>query len=317
MLKVAMLGAGGISGAHRSGWKDIPEAKVVACCDIRPEKADAAAEEMGAKAYYDYETMAANEEYDILDICLPTYLHADYAVKGLESGAHVLCEKPVSLKYDDVDRIYGAAKKCGKNVMIAQVVRFWREYCILKDAYETGKYGKLLSGHMTRLGGMPATSWENWMRDPLRSGRIPFDLHIHDLDFMVYAFGEPEQMTYARASIPRQDSLNVLYRYPEFFITVEAGWFDGDYPFQCAFRFVFERAVLEFKDGKLSIYGVDGGVESPDDATGGEVEGYVPQTNAYFEEIRYFTDCVLAGVPCEKVKPEELKAVLALAAQMV
>ena len=77
MLKVAMLGMGGISGAHRGAWKEIPEAKVIAVCDIRPEKADAAAEDMGAKAYYAFEDMMAAEQFDILDICLPTYLHAD------------------------------------------------------------------------------------------------------------------------------------------------------------------------------------------------------------------------------------------------
>ena len=81
-----MLGMGGISGAHRSAWKQFEDAKVIACCDIRPEKADAAAEDMNAKAYYCYEDMAANEEYDILDICLPTNLHVDYAVQALEKA---------------------------------------------------------------------------------------------------------------------------------------------------------------------------------------------------------------------------------------
>lgn len=55
MLKVAMLGMGGISGSHRNAWKQFEDAKVIACCDIRPEKADAAAEDLGCKAYYCYE----------------------------------------------------------------------------------------------------------------------------------------------------------------------------------------------------------------------------------------------------------------------
>lgn len=316
MLKVAMLGMGGISGAHRNAWKQFEDAKVIAVCDIRPEKADAAAEDMGAKAYYSYEEMAANEQYDILDICLPTYLHAEYSIKALNAGVHVICEKPVSLKIEDVDRIYETAKANGKNFMIAQVVRFWREYLVLKDAYDTGKYGKLLSGHMTRLGNTPKASWEGWMRDPERSGMVPFDLHIHDLDFMIYAFGKPEKMTRFRAGTPTQDYFEAIYQYPDFFISGEAAWFDCNYRFQSAFRFQFEKAVLEFKDGKLTIFKQDGEVIGLDDKKEDDGDGYVPKTNAYFEEIRYFVDCVKAGVPCDKVKAEELKTVLDLIAQL-
>ena len=111
-----------------------------------------------------------------------------------------------------MDRIYNTAKETGKNFMIAQVVRFWREYLVLKDAYDTGKYGKLLSGHMTRLGSPPGASWDTWMRDPNPSGMVPFDLHIHDLDFMIYAFGKPEKMTRFRAGTPTQDYFEAIYQ---------------------------------------------------------------------------------------------------------
>ena len=316
MLKVAMLGMGGISAAHRSAWKQFEDAQVIAVCDIRPEKADAAAEDMGAKAYYNYEDMAANEQFDILDICLPTYLHAEYAIKALNAGKHVICEKPISLKIEDVQRVYGAAKANGKNFMVAQVVRFWREYLVLKEAYDTGKYGKLLSGRMTRLGNTPKKSWDGWMRDPERSGLVPFDLHIHDLDFIIYAFGNPEKMTRFRAGNATQDYFEAIYQYPDFFISAEAAWYECNYRFQCAFRFQFEKAVLEFKDGKLTIFNENGDVTGLDDGKVEEGDGYVPKTNAYFEEIRYFVDCVKAGVPCDKVKAEELENVLDLIGQL-
>lgn len=316
MLKVAMLGMGGISGSHCEAWKEFEDAQVIAVCDIRPEKADAAAEKMGCKAYYCYEDMVAGEKFDILDICLPTFLHAEYSIRGMKDGAHVICEKPISLDINDVDRIYNTARETGKNFMIAQVVRFWREYLVLKDAYDTGKYGKLLSGHMTRLGNTPDTSWENWMRDPNRSGLVPFDLHIHDLDFMIYAFGKPEKMTRFRAGNATQDYFEAIYQYPDFFISGEAAWFDCKYRFQCAFRFQFEKAVLEYKDGKMTIFRQDGENISLDDTLAEDGDGYVPKTNAYFEEIRYFVDCVKAGVPCDKVKADELKTVLDLIAQL-
>lgn len=315
MLKIGMVGMGGISHAHVDGWLEIPEAKVICVCDIRPEKADEAAAKTGAKAYYDFDDMLASESFDILDICLPTYLHADFACKALEHDIHVLCEKPISLKREDVARVYSTAKAHGRNVMIAQVVRFWREYEVLKEAYETGKYGKLLSGRMTRLGSTPKSSWDGWMRDPERSGMVPFDLHIHDLDFMIYAFGKPEKMTRFRAGTPTQDYFEAIYQYPDFFVSGEAAWFDCSWRFQCAFRFQFEQAVLEFKDGKLTIFHKNGEIEGLDD-NNVEGDGYVPATNAYYNEIRYFVDCVLAGKPCDKIKPEELETVLDLIDQL-
>ena len=310
-----MLGMGGISGSHRNAWKQFEDAKVIACCDIRPEKADAAAEDLGCKAYYCYEDMAANEQYDILDICLPTYLHAEYMIKGLDAGAHVLSEKPISLKKEDVARVYNAAKEKGKCVMIAQVVRFWREYCLLKEAYETGCYGKLLSGRMTRLGSTPSSSWDNWMRDPERSGLVPFDLHIHDLDFIVYTFGKPTNVTCHRAGTATQDYFEAIYQYPNFFVSAEAAWFDCQYRFQCSFRFQFEQAVMELRDGKLTVYHADGRVEDMEEEKDNG-DGYVPQSNAYANEIRYFTQCVLTGQPAEKVKAEELELVLDLIDQL-
>ena len=313
MLKVGMLGMGGISRSHYTSWKQIPEVEIAAVCDIRPEMADKAAEATGGRKYLDFEDMMAHETLDILDICLPTYLHAEYAIKALNRGIHVLSEKPVSLRREDVARIYEAAKKNDRRFMVAQVLRFWREYEILHDAVETGRYGKLLSGNMTRLGNAPQWSWDNWMLDPERSGLVPFDLHIHDLDFLIYTFGRPQNMVCHRATTENQDYFNVVYEYPDFFISTEAAWYHCDYPFQAAFRFQFENGVLEYRGGKLTAYVAGKETYTFDPETDANVNGInLPATNGYFNEIRYFTDCVLAGRDCDKVQAWELECVLDL-----
>ena len=313
MLNIGMVGMGGISQAHREAWKQIPEARVVCVCDIRPEKAQAASEDIGGTPYTDFDEMLAKESFDILDICLPTYLHADFAVKALGKGIHVVTEKPISLKYEDVDRVYAAARAAGKNFMVAQVLRFWREYVVLKDAFDTGRYGRLMSGAMTRLGHTPKWSWDDWMKDEKRSGLVPFDLHIHDLDFMIYAFGTPKDVVVHRAKDEGQDYFNVVYEYPDFFITAEAAWYPCDFTFRAGFRFQFENAVLEYVDNKLTIYRRDGTNETLPDEENANVNGInLPATNGYYNELRYFVDCVLEGKPCDRVKPEELKTVLGI-----
>lgn len=311
MLKVSIIGCGGISRSHINGWTAVPEAKIISVCDIRPEKADDAAQRTGAAAYCDLDTMLAAGMPDILDICLPTYLHADTAVKALNMGIHVLTEKPISLNRDDVRRVYDAAAKNNRCFMVAQCLRFWPEFTFIKDAYEDGRFGKLLSGFMSRLGHTPMWSWDNWMQDKNRSGLVPFDLHIHDLDFMVYAFGKPKSVECSRAAAGIQDYLNAVYHYDSFFIATDASWFDAPYPFGAKFRFQFEKAVVEYKDGVLTCFHQDGTTETLTLTTATESNGInLPVSNAYYNEIRYFTDCVLAGKPCEKVKPDELETVL-------
>ena len=143
-------------------------------------------------------------------------------VRAMKKGIHVLCEKPISLKEEDVRMLYDAAEKNNVFFMVAHVIRFWPEYMKLKEIHDSGKYGKLLSGSMKRLSAKPKWSWDNWMSDPERSGMVPYDLHIHDLDFMMYTFGNPTKVVPYRVNRPEQDYLQVIYEYDNFFISAES-----------------------------------------------------------------------------------------------
>ena len=132
MLRIALVGVGKISGAHISAWESVEDAELVALCDICPERMEKYPE---MRHYTDFDEMLDKEEIDIIYICLPTRLHADFAVKAMEKGINIICEKPISLKHEDVERIYGAAAKNNVKFMTAQVLRFWPEYeTVLKKA---------------------------------------------------------------------------------------------------------------------------------------------------------------------------------------
>lgn len=308
MLKVGLVGVGGISGAHIPVWEEMENAELVALCDIRPERME---KYSGKRCYTDFDEMLEKEEFDIIDICLPTYLHADFAVKAMEKGVNVITEKPISLKEEDVERVYSTAEKNGVKFMVAQVLRFWPEYVLLKEIYDSKRYGKLLSGTMIRLGGIPKWSWDGWMADEKRSGLVPFDLHIHDLDFMVYAFGMPEVRHQFRSKRPDQDYISLVYDFGEFSINSEASWYAPDYPFAAEFRFQFEDAVVTNEKGKMTVYLKDNTViDLSQEAEGDTGSINLPKSNAYANEIIYFADCVLNNKPVDKFKPEELSCVL-------
>ena len=310
MLKVALVGVGGISGAHIPAWEERRDAELVALCDIRAEQME---KYKNKHCYTDFDEMLKNERIDILDICLPTYLHAEFAIKAMNMGINVICEKPVSLNAADVARVYSTAKSNNVKFMVAQVLRFWPEYSIIKEIYNTGKYGRLLSGHMGRLGVRPKWSWDGWMMDEDRSGLVPFDLHIHDLDFIVYAFGKPKEFKDYRARSENQDYINSIYEYDGFFITTEAAWYDAPYPFAANFRFQFEKSLAVFENHEMTIYEKDGKIFKPVSQSGEDTGDIgLPKSNAYANEINYFADCVLSGAEPDRVKPAELETVISI-----
>ena len=100
MLKIGLVGVGGISGAHIPAWNAMEDTTLTAICDIRPERMEPYPE---PHHYTSIDEMLEKEELDILDICLPTYLHVPTAVKAMKKGIHVLSEKPISLKEEDIE----------------------------------------------------------------------------------------------------------------------------------------------------------------------------------------------------------------------
>lgn len=308
MLKVGLVGVGAISGSHIPTWLNNENTQLVAICDIREEQMEQYAE---IKHYSSYDEMLENEELDIVDICVPTFLHVEFSLNALKKGINVLCEKPVSLKNDDATMLYEVAKQNNVKFMVAQVLRFWNEYVVLKELYENKKYGKLLSGSMIRLSARPKWSWDNWYTDENRSGLVPFDLHIHDIDFMVFAFGKPKNVTSYRSNTPTQDYINAVYNFGDFSICSEASWYASPYPFKAEFRFQFEKAVVANEDGAFKIY--EAGGEIIDYSAKNECETSdisIPKSNGYQNEIEYFIDCVLNNKQPETVKPDELETVI-------
>jgi len=307
MLKVGLIGVGNISRNHISAWNSMEDAELVALCDDIPEQMAPYPEQ---HHYTTLEDMLAGEKLDIVDICLPTFLHAEAACKAMNAGVNVICEKPISLHREDVDLIYETARRNNVKFMVAQVIRFWPAYELVKRLYDEQTYGKLLSGSMTRLGSWPSKRRDNWMMQAELSGLVPFDLHIHDLDFMVYAFGAPQKKHVFQSNRPDQHYLSAVYEYEDFFINAEASWYASPYPFSMKFRFQFEEAIVAL-EGDLKIYERSGNVinlsaeeQDPDSTLA------LPKTGAYAAEIRYFADCVKSGAEPDKIKPEQLETVI-------
>jgi predicted dehydrogenase len=309
---------------HASRYFQIPDVQLVAIADSLPERLEAKEAVLGNIAdsgkgvdfssvarYTDASQLIAEGSVDVVDVCLPTFLHARYAVEALQAGHHVLCEKPMALTVGEADRMIEAAQKADRLLMIAQCIRFWPEYLFLRQCVREGTFGELLSLNMYRMGGRPIWSWENWFLDPARSGGTILDLHIHDVDYVNSLLGMPDQVQ-ATARITEAtgayDIVHAVYNYgdgPQ--VHIHAGWSMAQIPFNAGFDAWFERGFLRF----------DGGSDPPllvfDDlvqANGRPAE--YEKGDAYYNEIAYFVRCVAEGKSPEECPPESARDSLGL-----
>jgi len=300
MLKIGLIGCGFMGTMHANCYKAIEGVELSAVADIRPEKAHSVIEGTNAVCYSDGMDLIANADVDAIDICLPTYLHAKYALAAMDKVKYIFVEKPVTLTVQESEMLMKKSAETGSHVQVGQVIRFWDEYVALRKIFESGKYGKVVNANFRRISPTPDWSWNNWVHDVSLSGGAGQDLHIHDIDFALSLFGEPEKLFSVKNSIGEGNAyVNTLMQYEDFCVSVEGTWaLPGSHPFQMAFRVVFEKAVVE-NDGKLMLYTDEGAeeivIEKKELSVSGGTKGNISDLGGYFNELLYFTDCAKAG----------------------
>src|SRR5207302_9094111 len=114
----------------------------------------------GIKKYRRLDELLADRDIDLVDICNPTHLHAETAIKALEAGKHVLVEKAIALQPADADAMVAAAARAGKLLMVAHVLPFFPEFAYAAEAIRGGRHGRLLAAHFKRVISRPDWSAE-------------------------------------------------------------------------------------------------------------------------------------------------------------
>lgn len=316
--KVAILGYGGIARSHRKGYQKLKEAgapvELVALCDVDPRQfeaevainlgADSAQSNDSLHLYSSFEELLAGEpDLDTVDICLPTYLHAEYAIRALEAGLNVQSEKPMALCEADCAAMIAAAEKSGKRLMIGQCLRFDNGYRKIREIIEGGKYGKVIAVRMHRYSIMPLWGYENWFSDYSRSGGVTLDMSIHDIDMARFLFGEPQSVTAVSAGkiMPHQWTQSSLIYADGKVVTIASSWLEGNLsPFSYGVRIVFEHASLVWGgEPAVKVFPIADDGHAP-------VEEYPIEKNDYMAaESRYFAELVLGIRNTNDTNPPE------------
>lgn len=188
MLQIGVIGLRDIGNLHADCYQSSPHAQVVAVCDLVPERADATAQRLGVRAYYDMHEMLAQESLNIVDVstggvergsdhCAPT-------LAALEAGCNVLCEKPISNSIEDARKMVATAREKGLCFGVNLNYRFSPACQQAKKWIDEGRLGELNFINKAQwIGSRGDTDWYH-----MRA------LHPHSMDVMRLLCGEAEQV---------------------------------------------------------------------------------------------------------------------------
>ncbi len=324
-MRIGVIGLGFMGSTHVQAIRKIPGARLAAVLDKNEQRLSGDLSGVtgnlgidGVKMdfsdvakYSELDAFLSDESMEAVDICVPTHLHESFVTAALARGKHVLVEKPMALNAESAGRMLEAARRSGKILMVAQVLRFMEEYKFLCGLVRSGRLGTVRSAMFRRRTAVP--EWGPWEFDKSKSGGGVFDLLIHDVDMALHLFGEPRRVT-ASGYENLQGGLDLIsakFTYEKGpAVTVTGGWHHrGQYPFSMEYTVAGDHGVVEFSSAGRppAVYWADGRSEAME----------AQAADPYKAEIEYFLECCAQGRQPELCPPKESAAAVRVACDMV
>ncbi|MDO4740675.1 MAG: Gfo/Idh/MocA family oxidoreductase [Eubacteriales bacterium] len=300
-MKSAIVGCGGISRVHAQVLSQAECTELVACADIRPERAQARAEEYGAKAYTDYIEMLDREQPDVLHICTPHALHVPMAVEALRRGVHVFMEKPVAVSAEQFAQLAEAAKASTARLGICFQNRFNPTTQEMKAILADEATGKPVGARafVTWHREAPYYVDSGWRgTQELEGGSALINQSIHTMDLLVHLLGKPVEIEatatnrHLKGVIETEDTLEAYIRFAggatAIFYATTAYAVDSPVLFEVA----CEQRLIRFEGDDITVREQDGSSHTStlgNDAAIGKSywgSGHGACIGAFYEAIR-------------------------------
>ena len=191
-IRFAVVGCGHIGKRHAEMVVRDPGAELVALCDIRPK------EELGIEAYpvaffSDMTSLLQSGlDIDVINICVPNGLHAEMAIQAIESGHHVVIEKPMALQVQDAERFLQTSLKYQKEVFCVMQNRYSPPSVWIKQMIDSGRLGKIYLVQLNCFWNRDERYYKpgGWHGDACLDGGTLFTQFSHFIDIMYWLFGD-------------------------------------------------------------------------------------------------------------------------------
>ena len=189
-VRIGIIGCGGIANAkHMPALKNLPNVEMVAFCDIIEERALKAKADFGtpdAKVYTDYKKLLEDKTIDVVHVCTPNRSHSFITVDALESGKHVMCEKPMAINSAEAEKMLDAAKRTGKKLSIGYQTRQTPEAQFLKQEALNGTFGDIYYAKATAIRRRAVPTWGVFLNEYEQGGGPLIDIGTHSLDLTLW-----------------------------------------------------------------------------------------------------------------------------------
>lgn len=188
-VKVAILGAGFISDIHMESYERfVPEAEVVAVYTRDKAKAENFAKKHHIPQWYsDLDEIINQSGCDVVDICLPNFLHAQATLKAAKAGKHIIIEKPLSVTLEEADEMIAACKAAGVKLMYAEELCFAPKYERVRSLVKEGAVGEM---YMLKQSEKHSGPHSDWFYDVnLAGGGVLMDMGCHAIAWFRWMLG--------------------------------------------------------------------------------------------------------------------------------
>ena len=200
MIRIAIIGTGGISHAHIKAYLQFPDrCRIVALVDIIPGKAQKVKEQYGldAEVYLDHHDILDRTDIDLVDVCTPPFVHAEITINALRSGKNTVCEKPMAASLEECDAMLRARDESGKKLSIIAQNRFRLPVRNLKALLDSGMAGRVRHVTVNSLWFRGHSYYDLWWRGTWEKegGGCTLNHAVHHIDMLGWMMGTPERMT--------------------------------------------------------------------------------------------------------------------------
>jgi predicted dehydrogenase len=195
MLRVALIGCGGIGALRAKALAALPSYRLAVVSDLVPGRAEALAARHGGAAVADWRAAVSDAGVDVVVVSTPPSSHAEVCVAALGAGKHVLCEKPLARTGEECRRIVEAARGTGRLLATGFNYRFYPSIVKARELLDAGVIGRL--DHVRSYAGYSATEHSQaWLHDAtVMGGGVLRDNGIHLIDLTRYFLGEVAEVT--------------------------------------------------------------------------------------------------------------------------
>ncbi len=221
MLNFALVGCGRIAKRHSEllGLNQIDNTRLVSVCDIEYSKAKVIGERFNVSSYKDFDEMMENENIDVVAVLTPSGLHANHVVSLSKYGKDIMVEKPMALTLDDADAMIEACDRNGCRLFIIKQNRFNVPVVKLRDAHQSGRFGKLVLGTVRVRWARHQSYYDQdtWRGTWAMDGGVLTNQASHHVDMLEWIMGDVESVfaraTTALVDIEAEDTAAVVLKF--------------------------------------------------------------------------------------------------------